>query len=72
VGKDKEPNWKRISIIIFYHCFVISRIITIVYEIGHFLVARKIPRKYLCNRNFLEKYDAENLQYFAGAKHRRK
>ena len=26
---------------------------------------QKIFRKYLCNRNFLEKYNAENLQDFA-------
>jgi hypothetical protein len=29
------------------------------------LVLRDIFRKYLCNRNFLEKYNAENLQDFA-------
>ena len=28
-------------------------------------VLRQIFRKYLCNRNFLEKYNAENLQDFA-------
>jgi len=28
-------------------------------------VLQKIFRKYLCNRNFLEKYNAENLQDFA-------
>jgi len=28
-------------------------------------VLRHIFRKYLCNRNFLEKYNAENLQDFA-------
>ena len=28
-------------------------------------VLRQILRKYLCNRNFLEKYNAENLQDFA-------
>ncbi len=28
-------------------------------------VLRNVFRKYLCNRNFLEKYDAENLQDFA-------
>ena len=30
-----------------------------------FFVLRHIFRKYLCNRNFLEKYNAENLQDFA-------
>ena len=30
-----------------------------------FIVLRYSFRKYLCNRNFLEKYDAENLQDFA-------
>jgi len=29
------------------------------------LVLQKSFRKYLCNRNFLEKYNAENLQDFA-------
>jgi len=29
------------------------------------IVLRQIFRKYLCNRNFLEKYNAENLQDFA-------
>ncbi len=29
------------------------------------IVLRQVFRKYLCNRNFLEKYNAENLQDFA-------
>ncbi len=28
-------------------------------------ILQEILRKYLCNRNFLEKYNAENLQDFA-------